>query len=362
LEKGELVVRVYTDTIAIPMKGAVVHIYGPSTNIILTTDAIGSTIVIDVDAPDVAYSLTPQYEVLPFSLYTIEVSKEGYANTIIQDVEVYSGVQSIQEVYLQLSSLTKNVVNVIEIDPPALWNPPEVYYQTSQSTILPTTLPMVVIPQYIIVYDGTPTNTTAPNYYVPFVEYIKNVACSEIYATWPSETIKANVHAIVSFTLNRVYTEWYRSLGYTFTVTSLPAYDQKYTVGRTIFDTISNIVDRYFNQYIRIGSNIQPYLAHYNDGITTNHTGWLSQWGSKDLGDQGYTSLQIVRYYYGNSANLYTAPIYDNYPTSFPGYNLSNGACGQEIQHLQNQLNNEAPRRKQRGIFTALSGLLQSKK
>jgi peptidoglycan hydrolase-like protein with peptidoglycan-binding domain len=343
LEKGSLTVNVYADSIATPIEGAQVRIIGESINTVLTTDLDGKTEQISIDAPDVQYSLTPQKEVKPFTEYTVEVIKEGFVNSVIEGVEVFPGVLSIQDVFLFTPDETEEAVVTSVITPPDIWDPTDVYFDDSAAEdIITFVLPFVIVPEYIIVHDGAPTATSVPRYYVPFVDYIKNVACSEIYSTWPVETIKANVHAIVSFTLNRVYTEWYRSRGFNFTITALPAFDQKYTRNRTIFESISNVVDDYFNRYIRIGSQNQPLLAHYNDGITSvnaNKPGWLSQWGSKELGDRGFSALEIIRYYYGQQANLYDSEIHDNYPSSFPGYNLVLGSCGEPVQKIQNQLN-----------------------
>ena len=145
--------------------------------------------------------------------------------------------------------------------------------------------------------------------------------------------------AIISFALNRIFTEWYTSRGYNFTITSSTAYDQKYSHNRTIFKSISDVVDEVFNQYIRRGNQKQPFLAQYNDGIKVNNKGWLSQWGSKELGDQGYDALSILRYYYSPDITLDTAEIIEGLPQSFPGYNLQMGSCGQPVQKIQNEIN-----------------------
>lgn len=345
MAKGYLQINVYADNIAQPVKNVEVHITGEDTDITLITDEDGSTETIELNAPDLIYSEEPQEEVQPFSKYEVTTRINGLVDARVEGVEVFPDVTSIQNVYMESSDEVAEDETVITIDPPALWDDTEakVVENPSEETSTTSPSPFILLtptaPDYVVVHDGVPTNTSAPNYYIPFIDYIKNVACSEIYSTWPTETIKANVHAIVSFTLNRVYTEWYRSKGYNFTVTSLPAYDQKYTHGRTIFAPISNVVDEYFNQYITIKNNAYPFLAQYNDGINVNNSGWLSQWGSKSLGDQGYTSLQILKYYYGNTTDLKPANISEDYPTSFPGYNLGVGACGEEVQNLQNELN-----------------------
>ena len=145
-------------------------------------------------------------------------------------------------------------------------------------------LSRVVIPEFIVVHDGSPEDSTANDYYVRYRDYIKNVASSEIYATWPRETIKANVLAIMSFTLNRVYTEWYRNRGYDFTITSSTAFDHKWIFGRNIFDTISEVVDEIFSSYLSRPGVRQPILTQYCDGERVSCPGWMTQWGSKYLG------------------------------------------------------------------------------
>ena len=168
-------------------------------------------------------------------------------------------------------------------------------------------LSRVVVPEYVIVHDGPPSDSSANNYYERYRDYIKNVASSEIYATWPRATIEANVLAIMSFTLNRVYTEWYRNKGFDFTITSSTAYDHKYIHGRNIFDTIDRIVDELFANYLSRPNVIQPILTQYCDGKRVSCPQWMRQWESKTLGDQGYTPIQILRYFYGNSMYINVA-------------------------------------------------------
>lgn len=349
MAKGHLVVSVFVDTVATPLAGAHVNISGENTNIDLTTDESGKTSVIELEAPDQEYTQNPQSEVQPFSTYNIAVTKEGLGMSTVLGVQVYSGVVSFQNVFLSTIP-GESGKNTTVITPPTIWenSPPKIVEDANMMNGNAKVLPKVIVPGYIIVHDGIPSDTYAPNYYVTFSDYIKNVASSEIYPTWPRETLKANVHAIVSFTLNRVYTEWYFSKGYNFTITSSTAYDQKYTHNRNIFDTISNVVDEIFMEYLQFPGRNYPFFAQYSDGINVVREGWLSQWGSKSLGDQGYNSLQIVRYYYGNTIELVDAEIVPNLPTSFPGNDLKEGDCGEAIRLLQNALN------KIRGSYPAI--------
>ena len=200
-------------------------------------------------------------------------------------------------------------------------------------------LSRVVVPETVVVHDGSPSDSTAPNYYVNYTDYIKNVASSEIYATWPESTITANVLAIMSFTLNRVYTEWYRNKGYNFTITSSTAYDHKWIYGRNIFNSISTIVDEIFDQYLARPNVKQPILTQYCDGKRVTCPNWMSQWGSKDLGDRGYSAIEIIRNYYGNSMYIRTAELISGIPSSWPGYNLTVGSTGDKVRQMQEQLN-----------------------
>ena len=174
-----------------------------------------------------------------------------------------------------------------------------------------------------------------------YKDYIKNVASSEIYATWPDDTIRANILAIMSFTLNRVYTEWYRNKGKDFTITSSTAYDHKWIRGRNVFDSISRITDELFENYLSRPNVRQPILTQYCDGrrVQCRNRGWMTQWGSKSLGDQGYSPIEILRYFYGNDMYINVAEEISGIPSSWPGYDLNIGATGEKVRQLQEQLN-----------------------
>ena len=200
-------------------------------------------------------------------------------------------------------------------------------------------LSRVVVPEFVVVHDGAPTDSTAGDYYVRYRDYIKNVASSEIYATWPKAAIRANVLAIMSFTLNRVYTEWYRNKGFDFTITSSTAFDHKWIYSRNIFESISEVVDELFADYLSRPNVKQPILTQYCDGKRVSCPNWLSQWGSKSLADQGYTATEILRYYYGDNIYINTAEEISGIPSSWPGYDLDIGATGQKVEQMQEQLN-----------------------
>lgn len=339
MAKGYLVVNVYSDSIANPVVGATVTI-SKDNNVIATTktNEEGKTELITLDTVDKNYSEKEQYQVRPYETYDVMVKALGLTETKIEGVQIFDGITSIQDVYM--TSIDENQGEEIsEISPNTLWGdyPPNIQEEEKEEEeITPFVLQRVIIPETIIVHDGVPTNANAPDYNVRFIDYIKNVASSEIYSTWPKETIKANVLAIISFTLNRIFTEWYRSKGFEFTITSTTSYDQKYTRNGTIFEPISNVVDEIFTNYIRSGIRLEPLLAHYKS--STTEAGYLSQWGSKELGDRGYQALEILRYYYGNSINIYEALTEGDYPYSFTT-TLKEGNCNRDVYVLQNVLN-----------------------
>ncbi len=195
------------------------------------------------------------------------------------------------------------------------------------------------VPQSITVHLGAPSDTSASNVTVPFAQYIKNVASSEIFPTWPESAIRANIYAQITYALNRVFTEYYRAQGYDFDITNNTQYDQSYIQGRDIFENISQIVDEIFNDYIVREGTLEPIFAQYCNGTTTTCPGGLSQWGTVDLANQGYTPYDILTYYYGNDINLVTdAPIAD-ITQSYPGTPLQLGSLSQAVTSLQLFLN-----------------------
>ena len=199
---------------------------------------------------------------------------------------------------------------------------------------MPTVIPFV--PQQITVHLGAP-DASAANVTVPFSDYVKNVASSEIYPTWDEAALRANIYAIVSFALNRVYTEFYRSRGYDFDITNNTAYDQFYVNGRSYFENVSRIVDELFNDYLRRPGFVEPLAAKFCNGTTVTCEG-LSQWGSQNLATQGYTPAQILRSYYGNVEIVPNAPI-RGITSSYPGTPLRRGSSGPNVVVIQVELN-----------------------
>ena len=308
----------------------------------LTTDSSGQTDTINLPAPPIEYSLDETNELQPYSEYTIAVEAPGYESIQIAGAEILSKVTAIQNISMRplIPDTNQNSIYVIPAHTlygnyPAKIPEEEIKPLTESGEIV---LSRVVIPEYIVVHDGSPRDSTAKNYYVRYKDYIKNVASSEIYATWPTNTIRANVLAIMSFTLNRVYTEWYRNQGYDFTITSSTAFDHKWIPERNIYDSISIIVDELFADYLARPNVRQPILTQYCDGRQVQCPNWMTQWGSKTLGDQGYTPIQILRYYYGDDMYINTASAISGIPSSWPGYDLSIGSTGDKVRQMQEQL------------------------
>ncbi|MBQ4282542.1 MAG: peptidoglycan-binding protein [Lachnospira sp.] len=307
----------------------------------LRTDVDGQTELISLGAPPVEYSMEPSTN-QPYSEYTITVSAPEYETFSVSGSEIFSGETSIQRTPLRpagsLDTPDNFVIPAITLfgDFPPKIPEPEIQPVNRQGEIV---LSRVVVPETVVVHDGVPSDSTANNYYVRYRDYIKNVACSEIYSTWPRETIKANVLAILSFTLNRVYTEFYRNRGYEFTITSSTAYDHKWVNNRNIFTSVASVVDEIFDCYLSRPNVKQPILTQYCDGRKVSCPNWMTQWGSKSLGDQGYSAIEILRYYYGSDMYINSAEEISGIPSSWPGSDLDIGSSGQKVRQLQEQLN-----------------------
>lgn len=343
---GTLQVNVFSQNNYNPITNATVTIQNTipqadGTSEQLNTDSSGQTETVSLRTPPLEYSLTPESS-MPYSEYTITVSAPGYETTVLTGAQILPDVKAIQDIRLVPLPGTEEIQEQdIDIDPHTLYAeyPPKIP-EAEIKTVADTgeiILSQVVIPEYIIVHDGLPDDNSAPNYYVTYKDYIKNVACSEVYATWPESTLYANILAIMSFTLNRVYTEWYRNRFKNFTITSSTAYDQKWIYGRNIYSNIDYLVDSVFANYLSRPGIRQPILASYCDGVRVTCSG-LSQWGSKNLGEEGYDAIDILRYYYGNDIYINTTQAISGVPSSFPGYDLAVGSSGQKVYQLQEQL------------------------
>ena len=308
------------------------------------TNSSGQTENLPLDAPPLELSLSPEETERPYAEYTIRITAPGFEPFVVSGTEVLADVTAIQGIRLRpLSNASAGEqIETVTIPDHTLYG--DYLPKIAESEIKPVietgeiVLSRVVVPQTVVVHDGVPTNTSAANYYVPYRDYIKNVASSEIYATWPRSTIVANVLAIMSFTLNRVYTEWYRNQGYDFTITSSTAYDHKWIYGRNIFEPISVVVDDIFDNYLSRPGVKQPILTQYCDGRKVRCPGWMTQWGSCELGEAGYSPIEILRNFYGDDMYINTAEQISGIPASWPGYDLKIGATGDKVRQLQEQL------------------------
>lgn len=326
----------------------------------VTTNSSGQTEQVALPAPPLEYSLEPS-DVRPYSEFNLLVEAEGFDPLAISGTEILPDATAIQPVSMTPIGDVPPPEDPIFIPDHTLYGefPPKI----AEDEIKPTSesgeivLSRVVVPQTIVVHDGVPTDRTAKDYYVPYRDYIKNVASSEIYSTWPRATITANVLAIMSFTLNRVYTEWYRNQGYDFTITSSTAFDHKWIYGRNIFESISQVVDEIFDNYLSRPGVRQPILTQYCDGRRVQCPNWMTQWGSCDLGQRGYSPIEILRYFYGDTIYVNTAEQIAGIPASWPGYDLTVGSSGAKVQQMQEQLDTIAtvysaiPRVNPDGVF-----------
>ncbi|MDY6227596.1 peptidoglycan-binding domain-containing protein [Clostridium sp.] len=388
MPQGRLKVQCFVNETYIPVDNTRITIRpsegGPSAKVIsLSTNSMGESQIIDLEAPPLEYSQQPTGQI-PYSMYDILVEREGFQSILINRCQVFPDELAIQQCNLIESSgiLTRmeninippnttnlsqnnqggNTNEIINIGPNTLnGNYPEKIPEEVDKPLPPPTsgvvLPKPVVPEFIVVHAGGPNNTSAPNYKVLYKEYVKNVASCEIYSTWPESTIRANVYAIISFTLNRIYTEWYRGKGKNFDITNSTAYDHAFTYGRNIFESISAVVDDIFATYIRRIGRKQPLLTQYCDGKNVTCPGWMTQWGSKYLGDQGRTPYEILTNFYGSDIELVTAEQVKGIPKSYPGYDLIVGSTGSEVQAIQEYLNRISqnypliPKVSQDGVF-----------
>ena len=344
-DRGRLQIQVTSERQNLPIQGATVDIsYTGAPEEVLEevrTDSSGQTEELELSTPPLEYSLQPS-EVQPYAEYTLRISAPGFETITISGTQLLSEQTAIQTVRMRALE-PEQAPDVVVIPAHTLYAeyPPKI----AEDEIKPVNqtgeivLSQVVVPEFIVVHDGTPRDTSAANHYVRYRDYIKNVASSEIYATWPRSTIIANVLAIQSFTMNRVYTEWYRNKGYNFTITSSTAFDQKWMNGRNYFSSIEEVVDEIFDNYLSRPNVKQPILTQYCDGQRVNCPNWMTQWGSKNLGDQGYEAIEILRYYYGEDMYINFAEEVSGVPSSYPGYPLDIGSVGENVVKIQEQLN-----------------------
>lgn len=337
---GYLQIQARTAQDTIPLDGAQVRILDDEGNTLyrLTTDESGETQVIALNTVDRSFSQTPNYTELPYANYGVTVDAEGFEPASVTEIPIFDGELATLPVImvpLQDRQTRQITENNITIGPPAVTMGGE---RNQEGTSADSrVLRQVVIPNPITVHLGAP-DSFAVNVQVPFSDYVKNVASSEIYPTWPTTALRANIYAIMTFALNRVYTEWYRSRGYDFDITNNTAYDQYYSLGHPIYDSISRIVDELFGEYVRRQGQTAPYFTSFCNGTTATCSG-LSQWGTVTLANQGYSPLQILRNYYPNDIEIVGTNIVTNAISSYPGTALRLGSSGLDVETIQTYLN-----------------------
>lgn len=335
---GYLQIQAQTAQEALPLEGAQVWVLDNEENILyhLVTDESGQTQTVSLETADKRYSQDPYYQGKPYADYGVVVEAEGFEPVSISHIPIFDGETAALPAALTPlpDRRPSQTMDDITVGAPAvaLKRRREPEGVSADSRVLR----QAVIPNPITVHLGTP-NAQAANVQVPFLEYVKNVASSEIYPTWPKEALKANIYAIMTFALNRVYTEWYRSRGYQFDITNNTAYDQYYVPGRPIYDTISDITDEVYGEYVRRKGQNAPYFTSFCNGTTATCDG-LSQWGSVALADRGYSALQILQNYYPANIEIARTNIVTNALSSYPGTALRVGSTGLDVQTIQTYL------------------------
>jgi len=336
---GTLRFEIRTANGDLPVQGAEIRVNDNTGEILYqqTSNSGGIADAITLPTPDGSVALDPAYVGPVFGSYNVQVIASGFRTVNVEGVQIFDGIDSVLPVILhpQTTGGIKSLPETITIMPNALKDPTRRQQETEPPN--PRVLREVIIPDYIRVKLGRP-DTHASVVRVSFIEYIKNVASSEIYPNWPISSLEANILCQISLTLNRVYTEWYPGRGYPFDITNSTTVDQYYVHGRNIFDSVARIVDRIFNHYIRRTGFKEPYYAEYCNGTTSTCSG-LSQWGTVTLANQGYTPLDILKYYYPKDIEVVVCNRFDNLTESYPGYSLSMGSSGEYVQAMQLFLN-----------------------
>lgn len=344
VDRGNLSLQVTSTIGLLPIENARISIsYTGEDSVVeeITTDNSGRTEAVSLPAPPLEWSLDAEQTNRPYAELNLQITAPGYQPVTIEGSELLADATALQQVRMEPTEEMQQTEDIVIPDhtlygeyPPKI--PEEEIKPMAETGEI--VLSKVVIPEYVVVHDGPPTDNRATNYYVKYKDYIKNVVSSEIYATWPEAAIYANTLCILSFTLNRVFTEWYRNKGYDFTITSSTAFDQKWIYGRNIYENVDRIVDSIFANYLSRPGVKQPIFTSYCDGKRTTCNG-LKQWGSKYLGDEGYSAIEIIRYYYGEDMYINTSETIAGVPYSWPGYDLTIGSSGEKVRQLQRQLN-----------------------
>ena len=324
-----------------PLAGVTVTVYdenGSQLTRVLTGED-GSAPQVTLAAPDKALSLDESNTtVRPYGVCGLTASCPGWQTRQISGVQIFDGQQTVARLeFLPADAALAAVQQApVQIPEHVLFTGGGSSGQTPAAASEPRVLTEVVIPRRITVHLGAPSSS-ARNVTVPFQDYIANVASSEVYPTWPEQALRANILAQISLALNRIYTEWYPSRGYSFNITGSPGYDQAYVEGRTVFAVMERLTAELFSTFVRRSGDAEPYFTEYCDGKQVTCSG-MKQWGTVDRANEGLSALQILRYYYGNRVQLATTSNLADIPESYPGSPLRPGSSGTAVSILQKQL------------------------
>lgn len=304
-----------------------------------STDSDGIAGDVCLPTPDRELSLNEDNEQRPYSVWNLTAEKNGYQTVTLEGIQVFAcevALVELEMLPLQRLGAPTPLPETFDVPPHSLYRPEGPSSQAPVQRCTPRILEAPIIPENVTVHLGRPTSS-AQNVTVSFRQYIANVASSEVYPTWPEQALRANIHAQISLALNRVYTEWYPSRGYNFTITNSTSFDQYYVHKRNIFEVMQRITDDIFNTYVRRTGTIDPYYTEYCDGKTVSCKG-MKQWGTVDRANAGMNALQILRYYYGNNIEIVRTTNIQSIPQSYPGTPLRRGSTGKYVSIIQRQL------------------------
>lgn len=335
---GYLIIQARTAHDALPLNGVQIWVMDrqETHTYHLKTDESGETEKIALETLDRSLSLDSNFSGTPYTSYDVLAFANGFNSIHITGIPILDGETAIQTLaFIPMQEAQRSPsVTEISIGMPAVSMTGDRQQEGPDAD--PQVLRQVVIPNPITVHLGSP-GASASNVQVSFPDYVKNVASSEIYPTWPQASIRANVYAIITFALNRVFTEWYRSRDYSFDITNSTAYDQYFIYGRNTYESINRIVDEIFNEYVRRQGQTSPYFTSFCNGTTSTCAG-MSQWGTVTLANQGLTPLQILRSYYPKDIEIAETNIITGVLSSYPGTALRKGSTGLDVQTIQTYL------------------------
>lgn len=336
---GYLTIQARTAQDAVPLRDVHIRILDDQGNGVyeLLTDENGETKEVPLETMDKSFSQTPYFSGLPYISYNVLAQSSGFNSLYVSDIPIYDGETALLPLALvPMQEIQRSpFLTEIHVGRPAVAM--NQMREQEGSIADPRVLRQVVIPDPITVHLGSPSSS-APNIQIPFTDYVKNAASNEIYPTWPENSLRANIYAIITFALNRVYTEWYKNRGYSFDITNSTAYDQNYIYGGPVYESISRIVDEIFNEYVRRQGQNAPYFTSFCNGSTVSCQG-LSQWGTVTLANNGLTPLQILRSYYPDDVEIAETNIITGMLSSYPGTPLKVGSSGLDVQTIQTYLN-----------------------